>query len=270
MINKERIRQRLANINNRNGPNSYWSCPKEGKATIRMFPYPYGDGDPFLEYFFHFNIGHNNILCPLKNGLSSECPICEVATDLYNSNDPADKEASKKLYARSRYFGTVLDRADETLTGKYWGFSQGLLIKFSTWLEEDGGDYENFMDFDEGLDLTVFMERSPNKTFPAVMVEPKRRESPLAKSKEDLDAILKSVKPASEMFTPLTTEQIQAKLDEWLNSEDAHTAAPADDSAGVVKGGNGKKEAPAEEKPEKKRRVAKDIEDVFAENFPDA
>ena len=241
MINKERIRQKLANIANRGQPTAYWSPPKEGKATIRMFPCPHSE-DPILDYFFHFNIGRQSILCPVKNGLGSSCPICKLAEEMYRSPDQQDKEISKKLYARQRFYATIIDRADETMTAKYWGFSMSLYSKFLGWLSEEGGDYEDFMDFEKGIDLVVSLEKTPGKMFAAATAEPKRRESPLANSKAEIDAIMKSVKPASEIFSVMSTQEIQQKLDEWLSAE----GAPADDDGphavvsmdeGTVKGG---------------------------------
>jgi hypothetical protein len=254
MINKERIRQKLANIANRNQSTAYWSPPKDGKATIRMFPYPHSE-DPFLDYFFHFNIGRQSILCPVKNGLGSSCPICKLADEMYRSTNSQDKEISKRLYARQRFYGTVIDRADETLTGKYWGFSMSLYTKFLTWLSEEGGDYENFMDFDTGLDLVVSLEKTPGKMFVSPTAEPKRRESPLANTKEEIEMIMKSVKPASELFTVLTTQEIQQKLDEWLTTE----GAPVDD------GPSAESEVGIVKEKKKLNRVTKNVDDLFEE-----
>jgi hypothetical protein len=263
MIDKERIRQKLANIANRGGATAYWSPPKEGKATIRMIPYPHGK-DPFLDYFFHFGIGRQSILCPVKNGMGSSCPICKLAEDLYRSSDPQDKEISKKLYARQRFYGLVVDRADETLTAKYWGFSQTIYIKLAGWLAEDNGDYENFMDFENGLDLVVSLQKTPGKQFQSAEVEPKRRESPLASSKEEVDAILKSVKPATEIFTCMSADEIQSKLNDWLNAEGApaeeeppHSAESVEE--GTVRGGKQQQQQKA------KRQPSRNVDELFDE-----
>lgn len=247
-IDKSRIRQKLAQLNGTAGAAAdYWSPPKEGRATIRMFPYPHSD-DPFLEYYFHFNIGRTSILCPKKNGLGSDCPVCDLAADCYGSDDENDKELSKKLYARQRFYGLVVDRADETLTPKYWGFSKTLYMKFLTWLEEDNGEYENFLDVNSGLDLVVGVQKTPGKMFASAEAEAKRKESPLADSKEKINSILKSVKPASDIFQVMSVEDITKKLNEWANDEKKTEEPPAqDDTKSVTKGKKPPRKSPNEE-----------------------
>lgn len=259
---KDRIRQKLASINNRGQSNAYWSPPKDGVATIRMFPYPHSE-DPFLEYYFHFNIGKQSILCPQKSGLGASCPICDLASELYRSDNQQDKELSKNLYARQRFYATVLDRADETKTGKYWGFSQTIYIKLLNWLEKDNGDYEMFLDLKKGLDLNVGLQKSPGKMFPSAEVEASRRESPLAATDAEIKAILQSVKPASEVFVPLTANEIQGKLTEWLNSMPSNDEQPPSrkEPEGVVKGA-GVKEIP------RRRQQPTDVDSLFEQNFP--
>ncbi len=261
MINKDRIRQKLANIANRGQPTSYWSPPKEGKANIRMFPCPHSE-DPILDYFFHFGVGRQSILCPVRNGLASQCPICDLAASLYNSSNEQDKEISKRLYARQRFYATIVDRADETMTAKYWGFSMGLYQKFLGWLAEEGGDYENFMDAENGRDLIVSLEKTPGKMFAAAEAQPRARETPLAASQKDVEAILKSVKPPSEIFQVLTAAEIQARLDAWLNSEGApdEQSVKEDAGAGTVKAG-----AKKEEEPKKAKRPSRNVDDLFDE-----
>lgn len=259
-INKERIRQKLQNITTRGGATTYWSPPKQGKAVIRMFPYPHGD-DPFLEYFYHFNIGKQSILCPRKNALGNECPICDLAQEMYQSESSQDKEISKKLYARQRFYATIIDRADETKTPKFWGFSQTIYIKLLEWLGEDNGDRENFLDVHDGLDLVISMQKTPGKAFPSAEVDTKMKSSPLADNDADIQAIIKGVKPANEIFTVLSTQEIQQKLNEWANAEEDSAPEQVVDEVKentVVKG----KDRP-------KRSAAKSVEEVFAEHWPE-
>lgn len=218
---KDRIKAKLAQLNNKTGGGAYWTPPKEGKATIRMFAYPHSE-DPFLEYWFHYGLGNQSFLCPQKNGKGA-CAACEASKALYNSKDPSAKEFAKKIFAKQRFYGVVIDRADEEPTPKYWGFGQTVYLNFLTKLSEDGGDYENFLDVDSGLDLVVEMVKPAGKTMSTTNVDFKRRESPLAASKQQIKAILEAVRPAEEVFVIPTSEEVQRKIDEWTESGGSST-----------------------------------------------
>lgn len=267
-FDKNRIRRKLLEIKNK-GSVDYYSPPKEGKDTIRVIPYPHGE-DPFLEYYFHYNIGKNSYICPKKSGVADECPICDLANKLYNSPNDQDKEISKKIYAKLRFYAVVLDRADKSYQTKYWGFSQAIYVKFLTWLQEEDGENDNFLDLDSGLDLVVGLEQTPGKLYPATEIELKRRESPLAPSKEKIEEIVNSVKRADEIFTVLSAAELQQKLDEWANvsdelndgEEDPFANQPVDTNA-VTKEAAPKKEKPTADK------LSSKIDKAFENAFPD-
>lgn len=260
-IDKNRIRQKLANING-GMTNDFWSPPKQGRAQVRLFAYPHGE-DPFLEYYFHFNIGkggRGSILCPKKNGFGNDCPICDLANEMYASNDPQDADISKKLYARQRFYGTMIDRADETQSPKFWGFSKTLYIKFLTWLQEDDGDNENFLDVNNGLDLLVGIQQAAGKMFPSTEAEPRRKETPLAGSKQEIESILKSVKPAHDIFEPPNLKDVKEKLEEWLAESSDNESEPA--AKTVVKGGNTEKKSP-------RKSSAEELDELFDQELRD-
>ena len=63
-----KIRARLNNVkNNSKAGGSFWK-PSDGTQVIRIVPT--ADGDPFKDYWFHYNLGPDNksgLLCPKKN-----------------------------------------------------------------------------------------------------------------------------------------------------------------------------------------------------------
>ena len=66
-IDMEKMRARRVSLDSRNGNNreSFWK-PKDGETTIRIVPPP--DGDPFKDYWFHYNVGDaSGFLSPKKN-----------------------------------------------------------------------------------------------------------------------------------------------------------------------------------------------------------
>ena len=66
-INIDLMRQKLSTSKNNGKPqdNTKWR-PNEGDQTVRIIPAV--DGDPFKDYWFHYNLGKNNgFLSPKKN-----------------------------------------------------------------------------------------------------------------------------------------------------------------------------------------------------------
>lgn len=251
-FNKERIRAMMANVGKKGNP-GFWNPPKDGEtATIRMLPYPHAD-DPFVDFWFHFNIGKESILCPKQNGKAKTCSLCDLAAELYNSPNEQDKEISKRIFAKQRYYGIVVDRADPTLTPKYWGFSQTLYLKFLGWLgDPENTEREDFLDPEAGLDLKVKVAQIAGKSFKQADADTVLKFTKLAPTAAKIKEIISQVKPADKVFEFLSAEQIQSKIDAWMNAGSDPSAEPE-----VAKGG--KPEQTADEK---------DIDAVFNEAFP--
>ena len=73
-------KQALENRGDGGKSSSFWK-PQEGEQTIRIVPT--ADGDPFKDYWFHYNVGKNSgFLCPKKN-YGEDCPVCDFASKLW-------------------------------------------------------------------------------------------------------------------------------------------------------------------------------------------
>ena len=94
-----------------------WKPSKDGeKKTIRLIEYPYSD-DPFVELFFHYNIGKGqSILCPKKN-YGKTCPVCDFAVSLISSGSEEDKTLAKGLWPKQRIYAAMIDRDGDC---HYW------------------------------------------------------------------------------------------------------------------------------------------------------
>ena len=56
-IDLEKMKAKRDALENRGGQSVFWR-PEDGEQTIRIVPTP--DGDPFKEYWFHYNLGKNS------------------------------------------------------------------------------------------------------------------------------------------------------------------------------------------------------------------
>ena len=57
-IDMEKMRSRRVALDNKGGNREVFWRPQDGETTIRIVPT--SDGDPFKDYWFHYNLGKNN------------------------------------------------------------------------------------------------------------------------------------------------------------------------------------------------------------------
>ena len=89
-INLDKMRERKAALEGKgSGGNrdTFWR-PQDGEQTIRIVPT--ADGDPFKDFWFHYNVGNNpGFLSPKKN-FGEDDPLNDFVRKLFN-------EALKKV-----------------------------------------------------------------------------------------------------------------------------------------------------------------------------
>ena len=80
-IDIKKMKAKLAALSNKGSKKDILWGPKEGqKYTVRILPSP--DGDPFKEFWFHYDLAPGGFLCPKKN-YGEPCAACEFASKLY-------------------------------------------------------------------------------------------------------------------------------------------------------------------------------------------
>ena len=73
-INMDKMRQKLSQLQGNGNSNKdlFWR-PPEGESTIRIVPTP--DGDPFKDFWFHYNVGNNPGFLSPKRNFGDDCPL---------------------------------------------------------------------------------------------------------------------------------------------------------------------------------------------------
>ena len=222
-LNIEAMRQKLSNSQNRTSGKSNdtkWR-PSEGDQTIRILPT--ADGDPFKEFHFHYNVGKNpGILCPKKN-YGEHCPVCDFASQLWrdgvDNNSDQSKNAAKKLFARKRYYSPILVRGQETSGVKVWAYGKTAYETLLGYVLD--ADYGDITDPETGTDLVLnYNVPGTPGSFPKTQLKPRRRPSVLCDDAiASCDELLESVPDIEAQFTKLSSEDIQALMDEFLSSD---------------------------------------------------
>ena len=203
--------------NRGNGKSAFWR-PDEGETTIRLLPT--SDGDPFKEYWFHYNLGKNpGFLSPKKN-FGEEDPLNDFIRQLYNEGSDESVKMAKNLNARQRFFSPVLVRDREEEGVRLWGYGKMAYKELLNLVLNP--EYGDITDVNAGTDLVINYGKPPGAQFPQTTITPRRKSSPLASPEEEITELLNSMPDFTEVFESArkTPSEIQQMLDEFLLSED--------------------------------------------------
>jgi len=213
-IDMKKMRAKKAALENRGGKSSAFWRPQDGEQTIRVVPT--ADGDPFKDYWFHYNVGKNSgFLCPKKN-YGEDCPVCEFASKLWREGDDDSKKMAKSLFARQRFFSPVLVRGEEESGIRVWGYGK---MAYETLLNLVlNPEYGDITDTDAGTDLVMKYGKPPGGQFPLTKLTPKRSASPICpdKTSEECKELLESIPEFEDLFERKDSAEVQSMLDAHL------------------------------------------------------
>ena len=203
-------------LENRGGKNDFWR-PEDGATTIRLLPT--ADGDPFKEYWFHYNLGKNpGFLSPKKN-FGEDCPLDSFVRQLYKDGSDESIKMAKNLSARQRFCSPVLVRGEEDQGVRLWGYGKMAYETLLGYVIDP--DYGDITSSETGTDivLTYTVPGTPG-SFPKTQLKPRRRPSVLCDDAiADCDALIDSVPDIEAQFNRLSSEEIQAILDDYLSTD---------------------------------------------------
>ena len=214
-LDMKRMRERLSGLNQRDGSaNKFWR-PSDGETTIRIVPT--SDGDPFKDYWFHYNVGDNpGFLSPKKN-FGEDCPLDTFVRQLWKEGTEDSKRMAKKLSARQRFFAPVLVRGEEDQGVRVWGFGKQVYEKLLNLVLNP--EYGDITDTETGTDLVLGYGKPAGASFPVTSITPRRQSSPLcADGPEKCHELLDNIPDFDELFanSRKTFQEVQTMLDTFL------------------------------------------------------
>lgn len=207
----------------------YWK-PKVGSQEIRIVPSKYNPEWPFQEVTFHKNIVKNTMYALTNFG--EKDPIIEFtaalkaeASKLKKAGKNSDEEwnLAKKLRPKSKTFAQVLVRGEEHLGVRLWEFGPKVYEQLMNIAANE--DYANFTDIHEGTDLKVegVTAEFQGRSYVEPSISPRKKESPLAKNKEDLEKYLSEQHDPLTLYKKYTYEEITTFFEQWLNPDNDGT-----------------------------------------------
>ena len=212
---KKRLNQ-LQTTNNRTS--SLWK-PQPGKTQIRIVPYAFNKDNPFIEFFFHYNLNNRSYLSPISFGRPD--PIEEFAQKLKGSGSKEDYQLSRKLEAKMRTFAPVIVRGEEKQGVKFWGFGKTVYQELLSIIADP--DYGDITDPVNGRDVSVefITAEESGASFPKTNIRVKPNQTPISEDPEILE-LVKTQQDIKEIYQELSYDDLTEVLNEWLNpSEDS-------------------------------------------------
>lgn len=215
-IDLKKMRERMTTLKNggkKSGKGNFWR-PQDGDQTIRIVPT--ADGDPFRDYWFHYNIGDTSFLSPKKN-FGEDDPLDNFIRSLWKENTEDSIKMAKELGARQRFFCPVIVRGEEDQGVRVWGFGRTAYETILNLILNP--EYGDITDVDTGTDLTLNYGKPAGASYPQTKITPKRRSSPLMPTPGEVSTLLESVPNLDDLYERKTPEQVQVILDNYLTGE---------------------------------------------------
>jgi len=224
----EAVRKRLNQLQTSSTRTTNLWKPQPGKTQVRILPYKLNQDTPFIELFFHYDLGGKSFLSPTSFGRPD--PIEEFADKLKSSGNREDWRLGKKLEAKLRTFAPVVVRGEENQGSKFWGFGKTVYQELLSIIADP--DYGDISDPINGRDISVEFKTAEETgaSFPKTSIRVKPNQTPITEDKKVLTTLLDDQKDIREVYNELSYDELAEALGDWLNpSEDGEEKSSKSD-----------------------------------------
>jgi len=196
---------------------NFWK-PEPGKQVVRVVPYKHNKENPFIELFFHYNLGNNKTyMSPVSFGRPD--PVEEFANKLKSTGDKDEWIQGKRLEPKMRTFVPVIVRGQESEGVKFWGFGKTVYQELLSVIADP--DYGDITDPISGRDILIERQTpaEAGNQYGKTTVRVKPNLTPLTESKEMLETLLNSQPDLTELYTEPTYDELKEALANYLNPD---------------------------------------------------
>lgn len=258
------IRKRLNALKTQTTKSALTWKPPSGKTVVRIVPYKHNPSNPFIELYFHYNLGKKTFLS-LKS-FGEDDPIVQFCDKLKRTRDKEDWRLARTLEPKMRTFAPIVVRGKEQEGVKFWGFGKTVYEKLLKTIQEpDWGDITDPM---TGRDIVVEFKtkEEAGKDFPQTDIVVKPSQIPITKDDELMDRILNEQKEITEVFAKPTYEELLEALDKF-----SHPEKEGENPEGSAEDNGEESEAPEVTPPATSpAKNTKDVTKAFEELFNEA
>ena len=248
------IKSKLATLQSTsNTKDNFWK-PEPGQQGVRVVPYKHNKDNPFIELFFHYNLGNNKTyLSPLSFGRPD--PVAEFADKLKSTGNKDEWIQGKRLEPKMRTFAPVIVRGKESEGVKFWGFGKTVYQELLGVIADP--DYGDITDATNGRDIGIERQTpaEAGNQYGKTTVRVKPNQTPITDDAALLESIFENQAKLPELYTEPTYDELKETLQNYLNpSDETETAETSTETT---------------EKVAEKTETAKtaDVADAFDELF---
>ena len=214
-INLDAIKNRLSSLKNTNNRVSNIWKPEPGEHQIRIVPYVHNLENPFIDLYFHYNIGKRSVLSPVTYGRPD--PILEFAEKLKQTGDKEDWLMGRKLEPKMRTYLPVIIRGQESEGVKFWGFGKQIYEELLTFFADE--DYGDLSDPKSGRDIVVTVKSAEEvgKSYAETSIRVKPKQTPLTENPAVLEKVKQQPK-MTELYPEPSFDELKSQLHSWMGS----------------------------------------------------
>ena len=209
------IKQRLSQLQTTNTRTSNLWKPQPGTQVVRIVPYKFNQSNPFIELYFHYDLGGKNYLSPISFGRPD--PIEEFAQKLKSTGSKDDYRLGRKVEAKRRTFAPVVVRGEEKEGVRFWGFGKTVYQELLSIIADP--DYGDITDPVSGRDVAVEFKTAEEtgKSFPSTSIRVKPNQTPITEDAAVLESIKESQKNITEIYQERSYDELTQALNDYLN-----------------------------------------------------
>ena len=209
------IKNRLNQLQTTNNRTSNLWKPQPGNQIVRIVPYKFNKDNPFIELYFHYDLGGKNYLSPISFGRPD--PIEEFAQKLKSTGSKDDYRLGRKVEAKMRTFAPVIVRGEENQGVKFWGFGKTVYQELLSIIADP--DYGDITDAVNGRDVAVVFKTAEEtgKSCPSTSIRVKPNQTPITEDASLLETLTESQKKITEIYQEQSYEDLTQALNDYLN-----------------------------------------------------
>ena len=215
---KNRLNQLQSTTSNKD---NFWK-PEPGKQVVRVVPYKHNKDNPFIELFFHYNLGNNKTyLSPMSFGRPD--PVAEFADKLKSTGNKDEWIQGKRLEPKMRTFAPVVVRGRESEGVKFWGFGKTVYQELLGVIADP--DYGDITDATNGRDIGIERQTpaEAGNQYGKTTVRVKPNQTAITENADLLKGIFDNQSDLTELYTEPTYDELKDALHNFLNPSDETT-----------------------------------------------
>jgi hypothetical protein len=200
---------------------NFWK-PEPGNQVVRIVPYKHNKENPFIELFFHYNLGNNKTyMSPASFGRPD--PVEEFANKLKSTGNKDEWIQGKRLEPKMRTFVPVVVRGREDEGVKFWGFGKTVYQELLSVIADP--DYGDITDPTTGRDIGIERQTpaEAGNQYGKTTVRVKPNQTPITENATLLESVFENQSDLTELYTEPTYDDLKEALSNFLNPSDDTT-----------------------------------------------